>query len=114
MVDIPATAEAENNLTVPYDAGDSEQVNKQRKKVGRNRRARLLFVEAIMEQPEGRKYMFDLLEKCSIFGNPLIQGDTHATYFRLGEQNIGKMVLQDIQEFSELYCQMMNENKNGR
>ncbi len=114
MVDIPATAEAENNLEQSYDASDEEQVTAARKKGGRNRRARLEFIQAMMELPEGRKWLWNILEKCFIFGNPVVQGDPHATYFNLGQQNIGKLILQDVQEFPELYVKAVAEAKENR
>jgi len=114
LANVPAIAEAEDVLEQGYDASDEEQVAKARKKGGRNRRARLEMVEAILQQEQGRKYYFDLLEKCYVFGNPLVIGDTHATYFQLGMQNIGKLVLQDIQEFPALYVQMMGEGKENK
>ena len=52
--------------------------------------------------------------KCFIHGNPVVQGDPHATYFNLGQQNIGKLILQDVQEFSELYILMVKEAKDYR
>lgn len=111
MADIPATVESEINLDKGYDASDPEQVTKARKKAGSGHRERLEFVEAMLKLPQGRKYLFKLLEKCSVFGNPLVQGDTHSTYFRLGEQNVGKILLSDIQQFPELFVLMMGENK---
>lgn len=114
MADIPAIVEAEMNLETPYDASDPEQVNKSRKSAGRNRRARLEFVEGMMTLPQGRKWLWELMSKCFIHGNPVVQGDTHATFFNLGQQNIGKLVLQDVQEFPELYVQMVKEAKENK
>jgi hypothetical protein len=114
LVDIPSTAEQEILLEKPYDASDVEEVSKARKKSGRNRRARLDFVQGMMTLPEGRKYLWELLEKCFVFGNPVVVGDTHLTYMNLGQQNIGKMVLQDVQEFSDLYLKMVEEAKGNR
>lgn len=114
MVDIPATIEAENNLEKPFDASDPEAVNVSRKKAGRKRRERLEFVEGMMTLHQGRKWLWELMEKCFVHGNPLVQGDTHATYFNLGQQNIGKLVLQDVQEFPELYVKMVKEAKENR
>lgn len=113
MADIPATVEAENNLEIAYDASDPEQVNTSRKKAGRNRRARLEFVEGMMTLPQGRKWLWELMGKCFIHGNPVVHGDTHATFFNLGQQNIGKLVLQDVQMFPELYVLMVKESKEN-
>lgn len=114
MVDIPATLEAENNLERGYDASDPEQVNQSRKKAGRNRRARLEFVEGMMSLPQGRRWLWEIMSKCFVFSNPVVQGDTHATYFNLGQQNIGKLILQDVQEFAEFYVLMVKEAKDYR
>jgi hypothetical protein len=114
LSNIPAIAEAEDNLEQPYNAADEEQVAAARKKGGRNRRARLEFIQAMMELPEGRKWLWNILEKCFIFGNPVVQGDPHATYFNLGQQNIGKLILQDVQEFPELYVKAVAESKENR
>lgn len=114
MVDIPATVEAENNLEKAYDASDEEQVTAARKKGGRNRRSRLEFIQAMMELPEGRKWLWEIMQKCFVFGNPVVQNDSHATYFNLGQQNIGKLILQDVQEFAELYVKMVAEAKEAR
>lgn len=111
MTDIPATVEAEQNLEVEYDASDPAAVNKARQKSSRTRRARLEFVEGMLTLPQGRAWLFNLMDKCFIFGNAVVQNDTHATYFNLGQQNIGKLVLQDVQAFPELYVTMINENK---
>lgn len=114
MVDIPATAEAEDNLEKPYDASDEAAVAAARKKGGRNRRARLEFIQAMMDLPEGRKWLWEIMQKCFVFGNPVVQSDSHATYFNLGQQNIGKLILQDVQEFPELYIRMVIEAKEAK
>ncbi len=110
----PAVVEAEMNLEKPYDAGDPDAVASARKKGGRNRRARLEFVQAMMEMREGRKWLYDFMEFCFIHGNPVVQGDTHATYFQLGMQNAGKKILADVQEFPKLYVEMMTEGKESK
>ena len=114
MANIPATAEAEDILEQSYDAGDEVQVANARKKGGRNRRKRLEMVEAIMQQPEGRKWFYDLMERCFIFGNAVVQGDCYGTYFNLGQQNVGKMILADLQEFPDLYAALMKEGKDSK
>ncbi len=113
-MDIPAVAEAETNAEVPYDAADPTQVAVARKKSGRNRRARLDFIQAMMELPEGRKWLSGLMERCFVFGNPMVQGDANGTFFNLGQQNIGKMILADVTEFPELYSVMMKESKENK
>lgn len=114
MVDIPARAEAEDNLEKPYDASDEAAVSAARKKGGRNRRARLEFIQAMMELPEGRKWLWEFMEFCYIHGNPVVQGDPYMTHFNIGKQDAGKKILSDTTEFPELYVMMAKEAKERK
>lgn len=115
MANHSAIAEAEFLAEQPYDAGDPVAVNNARKKAGRERRAELDFTKAIMELKPGRKWMFDLLTECNIFGSPVVAGDTHFTYHNLGQQNIGKKLLQDVTESApDEYVLMMKESREGK
>lgn len=114
MVDIPATVEAEMVQEKGYDASDPEQVNVARKQAGSNRKARLEFVEAMLRLPQGRKWLWEFMKKCFVYGNPVRDGDTHMTYFNLGMQNAGKMLLADTQEFPELYAEMAKEGRENK
>lgn len=111
MADHAAITEAEFLAEQPYDANDPKQVNAARKKAARQRKAELDFVYAIMSQPQGRKWMWDLIATCKSFGNPIIPGDPYLTYTNLGAQNIGKKLLQDIWEGApDQYLDMVKEN----
>ena len=93
-----------------YDAGDPEQVNKARKKAGRNKAEKLRVVEGIMSVPEGRKWLYEILKRCHVFSTPF-QNDPYATAFNCGEQNIGQMLLADIVAAAEdQYVVMCREN----
>lgn len=111
MADVPRTIEAEMNLDKGYDASDASSVNDKRTKAGRAEREKLEVLQAMMEQPQIRKYFWQWLESLHIFGNPFIQGDSHATAFNLGKQDAGKRLLMDIMNFPELYVLMVNESK---
>lgn len=112
MVHQPAVIEAEKMAEEPYDASDPVQVNKARKKSSRQERERLEFVQGMMTLPQGRKWLWQLMESCYIFSNPVVLGDTHATYENLGRQNIGKALLTDAMQFSEDYVRMAKEAKD--
>ena len=119
MVDHIARVEAERLAEEPYNADDKEAVNKARKAAGRREKAHLQVVRNIMLTEPGRAWMYDKLEACKIFGNPMTMGamgvDTHATFFGLGEQNVGKLLLQDVQAAApKEYLQMLEENKRPR
>lgn len=114
MTTIPQTVEAEIEQEKPFDASDPKQVNESRKKAGRKNRERLEFIEGMMSIPQGRKWIWELMESCFIHSNPLVANDTHGTYFNLGQQNIGKRVLADVQQFPELYVRMCNEMRSRK
>jgi hypothetical protein len=109
-MDYPAIAEAEMVAEKPYDAGDAEQVNEARKKAGRKKREDLDVVHALMQHAKGRMWLYEWLEACKIFSSPIVPNDTHFTYHNIGEQNIGKRLLQQITEAApEQYMLMMQE-----
>lgn len=106
------TVEATDNLEVPYDTSDKEQVNKVRKKAARTRADRLSFVEAAMTTEQGRAWFYDLLKFGHVFNVPYVSGDTHATSFKCGEMNVALRVLDDIQTIAPTqYLTMISENK---
>lgn len=112
MVNQVSVIEAADNLEVPYDTSDKEQVNKVRKKAARTRADRLAFVEAAMTTEQGRAWFYDLLNFCHLFKVPYISGDPHGTSFRCGEANVGIRVMDDIQTIApQAYSVMVSENK---
>lgn len=111
MVDLVKQEQAEDEQEQSYDTSDKEQVNQARKKAARTRKDRLEFVKAAMQHEQGRAWFFDLLLRCHVVRNPFMN-DPYATAFRCGEQNVGLMVLSDIQAIApEEYIWMMNENR---
>jgi hypothetical protein len=111
---IPDEFEADQLDQEPYNASDPEAVNRARKKAARYAKSRLRFVEEIMKVKEGRAYIWDILESCNIHGNPVVAGDVNATYFNLGQQNIGKLILMDALQFSDNYTTMVQESKSRK
>ncbi len=104
--------EAAEMAEVQYDSSDPAQVNKAKSHAGRRKTKRLSFIQKMMEDPEGRRWIWEFMESCRVFSNPVVTGDTHLTYFQLGEQNVGKHLLFDTQAFPALYLQMTQEAKN--
>lgn len=112
MADSAAESVAEDLAANPFNASDPQQVSNARKKAGRYKQRRLDVVKSIMEHRDGRKWFYDLLVSCSVFGNPLVPGDPHYTYFRIGEQNVGKRLLQDINDAApDKYMEMIKESR---
>lgn len=103
---------AEAQIETPYDAGDPQQVNERRKKVARKKADRMRVWLAIMQQPDCRKLMFDMLDWCHIHGYHIVEENTHMTYFKLGEENIGKRLMAELMEAApKEYLIMLDENK---
>lgn len=115
MVDPVATHQAEEEAQTPYDASDPQQVNTARKKASRKNAKRLEVVAALMQHKDGRRWIHEQLDWCHIYGNPVIPGDTHATYFNLGQENIGKRLLADVVAAApEQYILMLQEAKESK
>lgn len=115
MADLVKQQQAEDELELPVDTSNPEQVNKSRKKAARTRSDRLRFVAAAMDTKEGRAWFYDVLRRCRVFGTPYISGDPHATSFRCGEQNIGIQILDDVQTSApEKYIVMVREAKESK
>lgn len=94
-----------------YNSSDPVQVEGARKKAGKKKVERLRVVGAIMEHADGRKWLYGILERCHIFGNPFVPGQSDSTAFNLGEANIGRLILSDcLAANSESYTIMMTEN----
>lgn len=112
-MDYPLLAEEELLQGQAYNAADEKDVNNARKKAARLRKEELEFVSAIMSSPQGRKWMLNMLTTCKTFTNPIIPGDTHFTYHNIGEQNIGKKLLQDVNDAApDQYILMMKEARD--
>ena len=112
MVDQIKVNEANETAEQSYDTSDKEAVNKTRKKAARTRADRLKFVRAAMQHEEGRAWFNDIINRCRVFDNTFYGEETHNTAFKLGEQNIGKMILADVLEAApEQYMNMTTENK---
>lgn len=99
---------------VPYDANDPDAVEKAEKDGEMEENKRLNIVKLIMQAPEGRWWLYDLLEYCCIFSNPVVAGDPYMTYNNNGKQNIGRFILIDIQAVAaDEYLEMIKENWRG-
>lgn len=80
---------------------------------GRQRKADQDVLRLLMKKPEGRDWMYRLLEFCDIMGLPEDPFDNpHKVYFQLGKQNIGKKLLVQLEAASlDLYMTMKREHE---
>jgi hypothetical protein len=114
MSDPVKEVQAQDEQEDSYNTSDPVQVNKARKRAARTRADRLEFVKASMTLAEGRAWFFDLLNRCHLWRTSFDESPTRLA-FLVGEENIGKMILGDIQDAApDKYIIMIEENrKNG-
>jgi hypothetical protein len=96
-------------LKPTFDASDEKQIENAKRRASRVAKEDSSVVEAILSTREGRSWYWRKMESASVFGNP-IGADTHATYWNLGMQNFGKVLLAEAQRHGELYATMAKES----
>lgn len=97
-----------------YDANDEQQVKRARRKADLDQALKLDVIRSVMQNAAGRAWIYGFLDMCHIYGNPFIPGQTDVTSFNLGQANIGKILLSDVQNACpDLYLTMINEAKSN-
>lgn len=94
----------------PYYAGDAEivKVAKVSRKLERQRET--LDLQAILDKPGGRKFMWRLLQECGVYRTSFTGNS--ATFYNEGKRAVGLFVLNEIMEASpEAYLLMQKENR---
>lgn len=109
--DNKAIIEAEIVDDKPYDSSDPVQVGEARKRAGRKKRQGLTFVSAILELPQGREWLYQLLGTCDIFRTSYNMGERKdAMAFREGKRFIGLQLLADARQADpDRFNLMLNE-----
>lgn len=81
-----------------YDASNVEQINAKRSKVRRKEMAGDADLIALMKRPDGRRFVWSMLERCGIFRTSFrpSQPDPYLTAFHEGERNVGLQLMSDI------------------
>lgn len=109
------------------NAADEKQIEAKRKEAGQHKREDRDFWRICMSTPARRASFYRLLESCHIFGSAFDLGDhdartgrsrpadVHVSYFRGGEENVGKrMMLAAMDASTDLYLTMLKEQKELR
>ena len=95
----------------PENTADEAQV----KRKTRNAKAReALAAQAFarfLADPNGRNWMWDILERCKVFNVSFISGDPYATSFNEGQRNVGLSLFAQIPP--DVFATMMKEKGNG-
>lgn len=114
MVD-PLDNEDFREEDTPYDAADPKAVNNARKRSVRLRKKRTDFVRAMMDQHQGRMWIYDYLTLGHVAEPTHTPGDPYSTAFREGERNFANKMLQDISESApDKYMLMMEEGRDEK
>lgn len=111
------TDEAEEFLPpeVSFDANNPETVNAARKKASRIRQKRMNFVRQMMNDENGRLWMYDYLLMGHMAEPTHTPGDPYATAFKEGERNFANRMLYDINEACpEMYSRMLLDGRNEK
>lgn len=114
MVD-PLEIEVFREDAISYDADDPKAVNNARKRSARLRKKRTDFVRAMMDQHQGRMWIYDYLVMGHFAEPTHTPGDPYSTAFKEGERNLANRLLADINESApDQYTVMMEEGRSEK
>lgn len=72
-------------------------------------KATIRDLEAVLSTPEGKRFVFWLVEQCHVYG-AIFTGEGAATDFRLGERNIGMLLITAMDDIAPTtYPQLLLE-----
>ena len=95
-----------------YDTSDPSAVGERTTKAKAADLARIEGLRHLMDNPNGRRWMWELLSRCGLF-RLSFDRDSHATAFNEGSRNIGLPILADLQNrMMPLYTIMINESSD--
>jgi hypothetical protein len=93
-----------------FDASNRKQVRSREKELKIAEANRLAYTRTIMSDKFGRRWMYDVLERCHIGMTPFVVGRPDVSDFNCGEQNIGLQFWRDCMAAAPAeYVIMMNE-----
>lgn len=99
----------ENPHDTTYNADDPKQVNRARKKKARAEYESDEVLTLIMSQPNGRRWVNELINFSHPLGDPIAL-ETHRTYYNIGAQQLGKKLLADLYRLCpDMYSRMLKE-----
>lgn len=94
-------------------ADEDDSGKQQRDNSAKARRLRELDdLKVVMQQPEGRRFMWRLLEQCGVYRTSFT-GNSE-TFFREGQRNVGLWALTEMQEAApDQFLMTMQEAKRN-
>ena len=76
----------------------------------RRQREDAQVLRRLMDNRNGRAWLYRILERCHIYASAFAPGEPETTFFRMGEENIGKqMMMAAMAAAPDLYMAMLAE-----
>lgn len=92
------------------NAADSEQVKKAENKEKFNREKELRDLASILQEPQGRRFIWRLLEHCKLFES--IQKQSAEIHYLSGIRDIGLFILSEVNDADQVaFFKMMVESQ---
>jgi len=93
------------------NAADKEQVKEAGNKKSLQRKQKLADLKAVLDTPQGRRFIWDLLKRCGIFETSY-DLNPHTVYFKEGKRNFGLGLIAEINDANpDAIGVLMSENK---
>lgn len=96
------------------NAADKKQVKSAKQKERSIRDKEINDLAWVLNSPEGRRFIWKMLEHCSVFAS-VCSPSGSMTYYHSGKQDVGHWLMAQINEVDpEIYVKLMLENKKGK
>ena len=82
-----------DDISETFDAADPAAIDNANRDERRKAREDADVLRALMMGKHGRAWLYRLLERCNIYGDPFAPGQGDVTAFKLGQENIGKQLM---------------------
>lgn len=103
---------ADDIPTETFDASDQAAVDNASREDSRKAREDADVLRSILLTKQGRAWLYRLLERCNIYGDTFVAGESDLTAFKLGQDYIGRqLILKAMDVSADLYVKMINEQK---
>jgi hypothetical protein len=93
-----------------FDAADPVAESNAHRDELRRQREDAQTLRQLMAHRNGRAWLYRILERCHIYASAFAPGEPETTFFRMGEENIGKqMMMAAMAAAPDLYMEMLAE-----
>lgn len=87
------------------------EIKKQKKEAKSLRERELADIKAVLELPEGRRFLWRVLSRCNVFGS--VWEPSAKIHYNAGQQDMGHFLMAEVLAADEqIFFNMMTENKH--